>query len=121
MPIPAWSATTEASLNAPAFGFDVAHDVLRGALPPQADALLDARQAAFAEYSPTGFRAAAATGVLVAYGIDRRTQQGLQRAATIRFSHPYAIVAVARPGLVARVPTPWSGLPIFGGWVAKPD
>ena len=39
------------------------------------------------------------------------------RVATLRFGHPYAVVAVMRH---ARTGDPWHGIPLFAAWVAEP-
>ena len=48
----------------------------------------------------------------------------MARTAELRFGHPYAVVAVARPGTTATAARPWSALarlPVFSAWVAKAD
>ena len=49
---------------------------------------------------------------------------GYRREATLRFGHPYAVVAVASDDLGVpprdRVSSPWHGLPVFSAWVSEP-
>jgi hypothetical protein len=79
-----------------------------------------------ATYDRTGFEAAALTAMDVALGgAAMMPRPGVQRTATLRFGHPYAVVAVTshqspedrydRPSTA-----PWHGLPVFSAWVAEP-
>ena len=47
------------------------------------------------------------------------------RVATVRFAHPFAVVAAAfqTPGNHDPSPAPggWPGLPVFSAWVSEPD
>jgi hypothetical protein len=105
--LPAWSAHTELALTDPGLGFGAAMRWLASGDPWQA------RQAATARYSRTGFEAAAASAVAVSLAM-RVPRQGVVRTAELRFGHPYAAVAVtAGPG-------PWHGLPVFSAWIADP-
>jgi hypothetical protein len=75
-----------------------------------------------ARYSAIGFEAAAITGLMVAVSAGR---PGVRRAATVRFAHPYAVVAAAFDDDRARSSggsrSPWHGLPVFAAWVADPS
>jgi hypothetical protein len=105
--LPAWSARTELDLTDPGLGFGAA---MRSLVPGP----WQARQAATARYSRTGFEAAAASAVAGALAM-RVPRQGLIRTAELRFGHPFAVVAVtAGQG-------PWHGLPVFSAWVANPE
>jgi hypothetical protein len=106
--LPAWSASSRHSLTDPALGFAAAK---RG-LVPDPDPW-DARQAAMARYTRTGFEAAAVTGLAVAMSFR---PPALHRHAELRFGHPYAVVA-----LVQDDRSPWHGLPVFSAWVAEPE
>jgi hypothetical protein len=107
--LPAWSARSEHDLSAPDLGFAAAAQALAPGDPWQA------RQAAMARYTRTGFEAAAVTGVAVAMAMRPPPGPGLIRTAELRFGHPYAVVAVtAGDG-------PWHGLPVFSAWVAQPE
>jgi hypothetical protein len=105
--LPAWSARTELDLTDPGLGFGAA---MRSLVPGP----WQARQAATARYSRTGFEAAAASAVAGALAM-RVPRQGLVRTAELRFGRPFAAVAVtAGQG-------PWHGLPVFSAWVADPE
>jgi hypothetical protein len=105
--LPAWSARTELDLTDPGLGFGAAlRSLVAG--PWQA------RQAATARYSRTGFEAAAASAVAGALAM-RVPRQGLVRTAELRFGHPFAAVAVT----VGQ--GPWHGLPVFSAWVTDPE
>jgi hypothetical protein len=113
--LPAWSARSDHELAGVAgLGFDEAAGALI-ALLPKADWDYDARQSAYARYSREGFEAAAVTTLGVrlaaAFGGD-----GVKRTATLRFGHPYAVVAT-----VESDESPWDGLPVFSAWVAEPE
>jgi hypothetical protein len=106
--LPAWSARSEHDLSAPDLGFAAAAQALAPGDPWQA------RQAAMARYTRTGFEAAAVTGVAVAMAM-RSSRPGLIRTAELRFGHPFAVVAVTTGD------GPWHGLPVFSAWVAQPE
>ena len=112
--LPAWSARSDHELAGVAgLGFDEAASALI-ALLPKGDYEYEARQSAYAGYSREGFEAAAVTAVgilLAAFGGD-----GVKRTATLRFGHPYAVVAT-----VESDDSPWDGLPVFSAWVAEPE
>jgi hypothetical protein len=106
--LPAWSASSRHDLTDPALGFAVAK---RG-LVPGTDPW-DAKQAAMAKYSRTGFEAAAVTAMVVALGAHFPAPR---RHAELRFGHPFAVVA-----LVQDDSSPWHGLPVFSAWVTEPE
>ena len=115
--LPAWTARSQLDLSDPGLGFVAVAHALSPGDPWQA------RQAAMARYSRTGFEAAAVSGVAVAMAM-RRPARGLVRTAELRFGHPYAVVAVTEdtPGSGGpRRPGPWHGLPVFSAWVADPE
>jgi hypothetical protein len=118
--LPAWSAHSSHQLTDPRLGFAAVRHALDPIGPWQA------RQAAMARYTRTGFEAAAVTALAVALsGMIRKP--GIRRTAELRFGHPFAVVAVtsgalASPGqLRPEPPGPWHGLPVFSAWVASPD
>lgn len=85
----------------------------------------EARQAAVARYSRSGFEAAAVTGAEVSLGV-RITRPGLLRTAELRFGHPFAVVAVTTerddyPGLDPVLRGPWHGLPVYSAWITQPE
>lgn len=109
--LPAWSATSEHDLSAPALGFAAAKQALWPAGGPW-----EAGQAATARYSRTGFEAAAVTSLRVALAMR---QPGRRREAELRFGHPYAVVALTTGGSDAG--SPWHGMPVFSAWVSEPE
>jgi hypothetical protein len=121
--LPAWSADSTHDLSRhPGLGFGAAAAAL-AALAGLDEFAYEARQAAVARYSRTGFEAAAVTG-LVAPGGMPRTRPGVMRTAVLRFGQPYAVVAVtADPDQRAGPPvsSPWRGLPVFSAWITQPE
>jgi hypothetical protein len=109
--LPAWSATSDHDLKPPGFGCKAAADALIALLPPGGYDF-EAKQSAVARYSRIGFEAAAVTAVMV---LTSAVAERRQRAATLRFGHPFAVVAVAR-GHGA-----WDGLPVFSAWINQPE
>ncbi len=121
--LPAWSARTDLDLgDDDALGFPVAGRSLAQALELGAWRQ-SARQAAIARYSAIGFEAAAVTALATAVS-GRVSRPGRRRDATVRFAHPFAVVAAAsgaRQAPRARpVPSAWHGLPVFSVWVSEP-
>lgn len=121
--LPAWEARTTTDLSAePAFG-DAGRAL--AALLGERDFLVDAAQSAMARYHQYGFEAAAVTAMAVrAMGAPRPRKV---RRATLRFGHPYAVVAFTSSGTRSSGPArktacdPWAGLPAFSAWVATPQ
>lgn len=107
--LPAWSAGGFFDLLA----LDVGFGAVAASLSD-----VHAVQTAVAEYSRTGFKAAA-LGHLVALGLKPQPRPGRRRTAVIRFSHPYAVVLVAAPSMDAHA-GPWNGVPVFSAWVTQP-
>jgi hypothetical protein len=108
--MPTWSARSELDLMRPGLGFPAAARALVELLPP-GEYRADAKQAAMARYTRTGFQAAAVT----AMGIRAvAVIEGRKRVATLRFGHPYAVVARAVGG-------EWDGVPVFSAWVTEPE
>jgi hypothetical protein len=108
--LPTWSAHSEHKLMSPEFGFPAAAQGLIDLLPA-GDYDAEATQAALARYTRTGFEAAAVTALgvrLAALAVGR------QRTATLRFGHPYAVVARAVGG-------EWDGIPVFSAWITEPE
>ena len=123
--LPAWSADSMHELSGhPGLGFGAAAATL-AALAGLDEFVCEARQAAVARYSRTGFEAAAVTGMGVAMGGSPPTRRpGVMRTAELRFGQPYAVVAVTtnpdqRGGLP--VTSPWRGLPVFSAWITQPE
>jgi len=119
--MPAWTADTQLDLAAESLGFPSAARAVGQALGA-VDTSYRARHSATARFSALGFEAAAVTGI-GAMALPGRRRRTRQRYATIRFAHPYAVVAaVAGDGPVASGPVagPWGGLPVFSAWVSEP-
>ncbi len=93
-------------------GFGAAGQALAVALKGTADTR--ARQSAVARYGRYGFEAAAVTAIAVRGAMVSRLPS---RSATLRFGHPYAVVAVVGGG---RRRDPWAGVPVFAAWVSEP-
>lgn len=124
--MPAWSATDSYDLSDPRLGFAAA-----AAAVGQGDPW-EARQAATASFSRTGFEAAAVTAMAVRLAMMPR--RGLLRVVRLRFGHPYAVVAVTADEAARRAAwsgrrsrassavqaRPWHGVPVFSAWVAEP-
>jgi hypothetical protein len=121
--LPAWTAKTELDLHDDeALGFPAAARTLVSALE-LGEWRYEARQTAMGRYSAVGFEAAAATGLAIFLSATL-TRPGRRRIATIRFAHPFAVVAAAfddpRTRHTSPVATAWHGLPVFSGWVSEP-
>jgi hypothetical protein len=125
--LPAWSARSDRDLSDPGLGFAAAaHALGRGGGGWQA------RQAAMARYSRTGFEAAAVTQMAIALSMTV-PRRGLHRVAELRFGHPYAVVAVITEDVAAddgagqqqergaAAPGPWQGVPVFSAWITDPE
>lgn len=111
--LPAWTASSDHDLTAdPALGFGAVARALAAAasVPPD----VDARQSAVARYGQFGFEAAAVTAIALRSAM---LPSALSRSATLRFGHPYAVVAVTGG---RRRRDPWSGVPVFAAWVSEP-
>jgi hypothetical protein len=118
--LPAWSAHSTHQLTDPRLGFATVRRALDPIDPWQA------KQAAMARYTRTGFEAGAVTALAVALSAVAE-RPGVRRTAELRFGHPFAVVAVAAGNATPRdsqrpVPaSPWHGLPVFSAWVADPE
>lgn len=111
--LPAWAASSDHDLTAdPGLGFGPAGRALAALTAGPQD--LQARQSAVARYGQWGFEAAAIT-VLALRGAMTSTARS--RTATLRFGHPYAVVAVTG---ARRRRDPWAGVPVFAAWVGEP-
>ena len=120
--LPAWSARTSLDLgHDEVLGFAAAARALAQALE-LGEWRYDARQVAMARYSAVGFEAAAVTGLAVLMSA-KVSRPGRRRVATLRFAHPFAVVAAAfddHRAHASPAPTAWHGLPVFSAWVSKP-
>ena len=115
--LPAWHADSSHDLLAvPGLAFGAAGAALQQAA--NVGGFIEAVQAAVARYSRRGFEAAAVTVLGVTLSGRMPPPPGPYRTATVRFAHPYAVVATA----LGRAPEdPWHGLPVFTAWVTRPD
>lgn len=119
--LPAWEARTSTDLSGEAAFGEVGR--LLASLLGERDFVVDAAQSAMARYHQHGFEAAAVTAVAVrAMAALRRRPV---RRATLRFGHPYAVMALTSSRGVASAGEspidPWVGLPVFSAWVATPQ
>lgn len=106
--LPAWEASSDHDLTAyPELGFRSAAAALASAED------VDARQVAVARYGRYGFEAAAITSVMVRGAFF---EPATARIATLRFGHPYAVVAVVRGRRDA-----WADVPVFAAWIETPS
>lgn len=123
--LPAWSADSTHDLSGhPGLGFGAAAAAL-ASLAGLDQFAYEARQAAVARYSRTGFEAAAVTALSVAMSMPR-FRTGVLRTAELRFGQPYAVVAVTTDpddGVEYRTPkaSRWRGLPVFSAWITQPE
>ncbi len=106
--LPAWSASDVLDLRDERLGFAAAGPAVGGG------DRWDARQAVTANYSRTGFEAAAVTAMAVRMAMMPRKR--MARIAELRFGHPYAVVAAAQ----TQDGGPWDGLPLFSAWITNP-
>jgi hypothetical protein len=115
--LPAWEATSEHGLNE-APGMQEVFATLSGfARPEDQPVSFEARQAAVASYTRTGFKAAAVTGIgMRAAGLPD-FHDVLVRRVELRFDRAYAVLACAALG---EGPEAWRGVPVFSAWVAEP-
>ena len=146
--LPAWEASTTHDLLGRAPGLAEALTGLFSFVRPEdCPPSADAKQSAVAEYTATGFKAAAVTavGVLRAASIISPGEVTV-RTVTARFNRPHAVLAVvteptqsaampgpgrgatssvfsvqtrsrSRPGAVGAA---WVGVPVFSAWVERP-
>ena len=120
--LPAWSAETTVDLDHEDLGVPSAARAIKKAIG-LTNLTYEAKQAALARYSAIGFEAAAVSGLAVASSAPQ-LRPGYRRRATVRFGHPYAVVAVATNDLRVHPPdhlsSPWHGLPVFSAWISEP-
>jgi hypothetical protein len=128
--LPAWRIEGKLDLKASSlFGTAPALETLRQLIGPRPDDKTEAAQTAVASFTRYGFEAAAVTALGVRASATRQPPElGTERAAILRFDHPYAAIAVhGRPAPAGRVvqgPPPdsaFTGLPLFSAWIADPQ
>lgn len=81
------------------------------------EAIAEAKQAVKASYTKTGFEAAAVTTSGTCRGIPIM-EEVVERALTLCFNRPYAVVAIASQEPNAD-PNIWDGAPVFSGWITE--
>lgn len=82
-----------------------------GIKPDEADVIV--QQDVVAEYTASGFDAAAVTQMMMRVGIVSVPRTKEAYLLEILFNHPYAVVAVVRDK------SSWTGTPIFSSWVKE--
>ncbi|WP_298752169.1 hypothetical protein [uncultured Serinicoccus sp.] len=113
--VPSWRLTSEHDLaDAPGFATALA-SLARYVRPEERPAETEARQAAVAAYSATGFEAAAVTGMGIRATGLAHEQEVLVRRIHLRLDRPHAVVAVALD--TGRGGAAWHGIPVFTAWV----
>ena len=120
--LPAWSADTTVDLDRQDLGLPAAARIIKQALGlPKL--IYEAKQAAVARYTAIGFEAAAVSALAIMSSAPQ-LRPGYRREATLRFGHPFAVVAVASNDRgvppSGRFSSPWHGLPVFSAWVSEP-
>ena len=121
--LPAWSADTTVDLeDHEDLGYPAAARAINKGLRLP-NLTYEAKQTALARYSAVGFEAAAVSGLAMLMS-NPSTHPGYRRDATLRFGHPFAVIAVAgedhRAASFTGTPSPWHGLPVFSAWVSEP-
>lgn len=125
--LPAWQTRVEIDLMAdPALGLATVGAAIADLLPPEHRPYeAEAVQTCVAEYTRTGFTAAAvsALGVRMTAMPSGRIRQ---REAELRFNQPYAVVAVTEDSNGTNETdenggtSTWHLLPVFSGWISDP-
>jgi len=114
--LPAWSVESKHDLlTVPSLAFGAAARSLQKLA--QVDGPIEAAQSAVARFTRRGFEAAAVTALGVDLSARMPPPPGPYRTATVRFAHPYAVIATTR----AAATDPWDGLPVFAAWITRPD
>ena len=120
--LPAWSAETTVDLDREDLALPTAARVIKQALG-LTNLTYEAKQAAVARYTAVGFEAAAVSALALMSSAPQ-LRPGYRREATLRFGHPFAVVAVASNDLGVpprdRRSNAWHGLPVFSAWVSEP-
>jgi hypothetical protein len=114
--LPAWHVESKHNLLAlPSLAFGAAGQSLQQCA--RVDGPIEATQTAVATYTRRGFEAAAVTVLAVGASGRMPPPPGPHRTATLRFAHPYAVIATTR----GPDDDPWNGLPVFAAWISQPD
>ena len=126
--LPAWSGEATHDLGRAELGFPAAAAHLAQLAGVEELYGYQAKQSVVARYNRKGFEAAAISSMMLCGAAGYRpNERGLLRRATLRFGHPFAVVAVTQasvpwPGDAdqARASEFWYGLPIYSAWVTVP-
>ena len=113
--LPAWSADSTFSMDEHAlYGTEpVLRPLARLLAAAGSTWPVATTQVCKASYTREGFEAAAIMYAL-AGGVPAPAKD--PRIAQVRFTRPYAVVAVA-----SVEDSPWDGVPVFSGWITEPD
>ena len=124
--MPAWHIESKLALKrSPIFGATTALEVMRSMVGPRPGDQTDAQQVTVASFTRYGFEAAAVTGFAVRASLPAPPREtGIERAAMLRFDHPYAVIATAGTPAAnngaLQTDARFAGLPLFTAWVATP-
>jgi hypothetical protein len=116
--LPAWSAKSDHDLTGSPGMAEVFETLSGFARPEDQPVTFQARQAAVASYTRTGFKAAAVTAVAMRAAGMPRFHEVLVRRVELRFNRPYAVLARAA---LDEGPEAWRGVPVFSAWVDPQD
>lgn len=128
--LPAWSGQATNDLGRAELGFPAAAAWLAQLTRSEPRYEYEAKQSVIARYNRRGFEAAAVSAMGLAAGSAMPARErGRLRRATLRFGHPFAVVAVTRAwtdwvrdrsGRTRSSPL-WYGLPVYSAWVTVPS
>jgi len=113
----AWRAAGDHDLSGDPGIAETSAVVARFMDDPRGRTVMAARQAAMAEFTREGFRAAALTSMAAGGNSPREEVEQRRRIAEVRFNRPYAVLATAL-GPRDRVSS-WTGVPVFSAWVEE--
>ena len=121
--MPAWSLDSELDLlSSSTFGCQPALGALHDLIGPRPTDRAQAVQAAVASFTRHGFKAAAITAAgFVSAARPAPEHSGLERTATLRFDHPYAVIAIAGQLDRPHGESEFFALPVFSAWVGAPQ
>ncbi len=113
--LPAWSVESKHNLiQLGDLGFDVAGSALAELVGGLRTAAV---QAAIAQYTRDGFKAAAITSIMRAVSARMYPNEVRVRDALVEYTHPHAVVAVA----VDDKASAWAGMPLFSAWITQAE
>jgi hypothetical protein len=120
-----WKIASNHDLSASPEVISIAPTLYEWLRPQYRDgSLIEAKQAASAEFSKVGFKAAAVSAIgMRAMGVPPREAEATIRTATLQFNRPYAVLAVSvspypyRDSSATPVPQAWVGVECFAAWI----